>query len=189
MLTKEFHKTTTAYASFTTVKSKRIESIDLLRGIVMIVMVIDHVRDYFHHDAFIYDPTDLTHTNTFLFFTRWITNYCAPVFVFLAGISAYLYGAKKSKRELSFYLITRGSWLVFVEIFILSLEKTFNPSYPIVTLQVIWATGISMIILSLIIYLRRPFILLIAITLIAAHNFLDKVHVRGTASSSFIWSI
>src|SRR3954463_2178976 len=128
MLAKEPGKATIVYPSFTIVKRNRIESIDLLRGIVMIIMVIDHVRDYFHRDAFIYDPTDLTHTNAFLFFTRWITNYCAPVFVFLAGISAYLYGAKKSKRELSFYLLTRGSWLVFVEIFILSLEKTFNPS-------------------------------------------------------------
>src|SRR5712675_2424835 len=108
-------------------KSKRIESIDLLRGIVMIIMALDHVRDYFHYDAFIYDPTDLTHTSGFLFFTRWITHFCAPVFVFLAGISAYLYGAKKTRKELAAYLLSRGLWMVLVELFIISLGRTFNP--------------------------------------------------------------
>src|ERR1700748_1001943 len=85
---------------FPEINRKRIESIDLLRGIGMIIMALDHVRDYFHYDAFFYDPTDLTRTNCFLFFTRFITHYCAPVFVFLAGVSAYLYGAKKTKKEL-----------------------------------------------------------------------------------------
>src|SRR3954452_23117918 len=90
-----------------TVKAKRVESIDLLRGIVMIIMALDHVRDYFHYDAFLYDPTDLTRTNALLYFTRFITHYCAPVFVFLAGISAYLYGLNKSRKELCTFLFTR----------------------------------------------------------------------------------
>lgn len=84
---------------FKILKRNRIESIDLLRGIVMVIMALDHVRDYFHHAAFLYSPTDLTQTNAFLFFTRFMTHNCAPVFVFLAGISAHLYGAKKGKRE------------------------------------------------------------------------------------------
>src|SRR4051794_2349573 len=87
-----------------TVRSQRIDSIDLLRGIVMIIMALDHVRDYFHHDAFLYDPTDLAKTSLPLFFTRFITHYCAPVFIFLAGISAYLYGLEKRKKELCFFL-------------------------------------------------------------------------------------
>ena len=137
---------------------KRIESIDLLRGAVMIIMALDHVRDYFHRDAFLYDPTDLHRSNAFLFFTRWVTHYCAPIFVFLSGISAYLYGQKKSRKELSVFLFTRGIWLVLLEMFVVTLAWTFNPAYPIHNLQVIWAIGISMLVLSAIIYLDRRLI-------------------------------
>lgn len=135
-------------AVYKTRKTKRIESIDLLRGVVMIIMALDHIRDYFHASAFLYNPEDLSQTSVLLFFTRWITHFCAPVFVFLAGISAYLYGSKRSKKQLSFLLFTRGLWLVFAELFIVTLEWTFNPSYPIFNLQVIWTIGISMIFLS-----------------------------------------
>jgi uncharacterized membrane protein len=155
----------------------------------MIIMALDHVRDYFHKGAFLYDPTDLTQTNVILFFTRWITHYCAPIFIFLAGISAYLYGARKSKRELSFFLFTRGIWLVLVELFVLSLFRTFNPTYPYFNLQVIWAIGISMITLSLLIYMNRRSILLTGILLIAAHNLLDNVHVTGNGMLSFLWAV
>ena len=170
-------------------KYKRIESIDLLRGIVMIIMALDHVRDYFHYDAFFYGPTDLSQTNTALFFTRWITHFCAPVFVFLAGTSAYLYGMKKSKKELSFFLWTRGIWLVLVELFIISLLRTFNPSYTYLNLQVIWAIGISMIALSAIIYMNSRIILLTGVLLIVAHNLLDNVHVTSNSLPAFFWSL
>jgi uncharacterized membrane protein len=181
----------TAPASFAkpASKAKRIESIDLLRGIVMIIMAIDHVRHFFHHDALLYEPTDLGQTSVVLFFTRWITHFCAPIFVFLAGVSSYLYGINKSRKELAYYLFSRGLWLVFVELFIISLEQTFNPSYPVVVLQVIWATGISMMVLSGLIYLKRPFILAIAILLIVGHNLLDNIHVPGTGLTAFTWSV
>src|ERR1044071_7379753 len=107
-------------------KTKRVESIDVLRGIVMIIMAIDHTRDYFHYDAFVFAPEDLTRTSVILFFTRWITHFCAPVFVFLAGVSGYLYGVNRTKKELSFFLLTRGLWLIFIEVFVLVLIKTFN---------------------------------------------------------------
>lgn len=169
--------------------SKRIQSIDLLRGVVMIIMALDHVRDYFHKDAFLYNPTDLAHTSIPVFFTRWITHYCAPVFVFLAGISAYLYGAKKSRWELAYYLFTRGIWLVLVEIFIISLAWSFNPSYRLINLQVIWVIGISMIVLSGMIYMNRSFIMVTAVVLIAGHNLLDTVHVQGTGAGAFLWHL
>jgi uncharacterized membrane protein len=183
------YRATNSLSAPESIRSKRIESIDLLRGIVMIIMALDHVRDYFHYDAFLYSPTDLNKASIFLFFSRFITHYCAPVFVFLAGISAYIYGSKRSKRELSFYLLTRGLWLVFAEFFIITLGWTFNPSYPIFNLQVIWAIGISMILLAAIIYIKRLYILLTAVLLIAAHNLLDSTHVQGTGIANFLWSI
>jgi uncharacterized membrane protein len=177
-----------SFGTFTAVKNKRLNSIDLLRGTVMIIMALDHVRDYFHKDAFLYSPTDLTQTSVVLFFTRFITHYCAPVFVFLAGVSAYLYGAKRSKRELAFFLFTRGLWLVIAEIFIVTLGWTFNPTYHIVNLQVIWAIGISMIVLSALVYLDIRYILLVGLLIIAGHNLLDTIHVPGTGLSSVLWT-
>src|SRR5882724_10632310 len=172
-----------------TVKTKRFESIDLLRGAVMIIMALDHVRDYFHSSAFLYSPTDLTQTSAPIFFTRFITHYCAPVFVFLAGISAYLYGAKRSRKELSFFLLTRGIVLVIAEVLIVTLGWTFNPSYPVIILQVIWAIGISMIVLSALVYLDKRLILLTGLLLVFAHDLLDTVHVPGTGASSVLWSL
>jgi uncharacterized membrane protein len=169
-------------------RTKRIGSIDLLRGIVMIVMVLDHVRDYFHGSAYLYTPTDLEHTSVPIFFTRWITHFCAPVFVFLAGVSAYLYGAKRTRAELSFFLFTRGLWLVLAELFIVTLGWTFNPFYAIYILQVIWATGICMIVLSAMVYLDKRVILLAGVLLVAAHNLLDGIHVPGTGPASVAWS-
>src|SRR5690349_2029907 len=94
----------------------RIESIDLLRGLIMIVMALDHVRDYFHAGAFINDPLDLNTTTPVLYFTRWITHYCAPLFMFLSGASASLVGQRKGKAYLTRFLITRGLWLIFLEL-------------------------------------------------------------------------
>ena len=89
--------------SETIIIKNRIQSIDLLRGLIIVIMALDHTRDFFHADAMVYDPTDLSKTNVLLFFTRWITHYCAPVFMFLAGTSAYLVGLRKSKKELYFF--------------------------------------------------------------------------------------
>jgi len=104
----------------------RVQSIDIVRGIVMIIMALDHVRDYFHNDAFLHDPVNPATTTPILFFTRWITHFCAPVFIFLAGTSAYLSGKRKTKAELSSFLVKRGFWLIFIEIVVINLA---NVSY------------------------------------------------------------
>jgi Predicted membrane protein len=170
-------------------KTERVTSIDLLRGTVMIIMAVDHVRDYFHNSAFLYDPTDLKHTTVPLFFTRWITHFCAPIFVFLAGVSANLYGSKRSKKELSWFLFSRGLWLIFAEMFIITLEWSFNPSYHYFFMQVIWVTGFSMMLLSGLVYLNSYIILITGLVIILTHNLLDGVHVSGNGLEAFLWSL
>jgi uncharacterized membrane protein len=155
----------------------------------MIIMALDHVRDYFHAYSYINDPTDLQHTSVPIFLTRWITHFCAPTFMLLAGVSACLYGAKNGRKALSGFLFTRGIWLVFVELFIITLFWTFNPHYPAFILQVIWAFGISMMALSLLIHLPRTVLLPLGIILVAGHNALDNVHVSGDGPAAFLWSV
>src|SRR5580765_4950700 len=107
---------------------QRIYSLDILRGAVMIIMALDHVRDFIHAPAFVHDPLDLATTTPLLFFTRWITHFCAPVFVFLAGTSAFLQSQRKSKSELSSFLIKRGLWLIVIEVIVITFGWSFNPS-------------------------------------------------------------
>lgn len=153
----------------------RIESIDILRGIVMVIMALDHVRDYFHYDANLHNPLDIASTTPMLYFTRWVTHFCAPVFVFLSGISVYLQSLRKTKAELSSFLIKRGLWLIFVEVAIISFGWTFNPSYHVIPLQVIWAIGISMVILGIFVRLSFNVILATGLLIVLAHNLLDIV--------------
>ena len=154
----------------------RVSSIDLLRGVVMIIMAIDHVRDFFHYESFIFDPLDLEKTNVGLFFTRWVTHFCAPVFVFLAGTAAFLSGQRKSKKELSWFLLTRGVWLVFLEIFIVGFGWGFNIRFPFNAVAVIFALGVCMIALAAIIHLRFKVILALGLLIVFGHNLLDNVH-------------
>ncbi len=144
------------------VTKPRIESIDILRGVVMVLMALDHTRDYFHLGALVNDPTDLATTTPIIFLTRFITHFCAPVFVFLAGTSAFLYGSRKTKPELFKFLITRGLWLIFVEIVIMDFIWFFDISYSTILLQVIFAIGVSMIVLGILIYLPQKAILILA---------------------------
>jgi uncharacterized membrane protein len=166
----------------------RIQSIDLLRGLVMVIMALDHVRDFFHQSGGI-DPTDLTRTNTGLFATRWITHFCAPVFMFLSGTSAFIAGQKKTKKELSVFLLTRGLWLIFLELTIVGFGWSFDLSLEHFGLLVIWALGASMIVLSLLIWLPLPAILLIGLVLVCGHNTLDNVHVTGNSFKALGWEM
>ncbi|MEI9810794.1 MAG: heparan-alpha-glucosaminide N-acetyltransferase domain-containing protein [Bacteroidota bacterium] len=166
----------------------RVESIDLLRGLIMIIMALDHVRDYFHAGAFIYEPTDLSQTNTILFFTRWITHFCAPVFMFLSGASAYLVGKRKGRQALAKFLLTRGLWLVFLELTVVNFGWYFN-FLPSIDFLVIWALGISMIALAGFIYLPLPLVLTIGLIMVFGHNLLDNTHVHGDGALAVLWSL
>ena len=168
-----------------TIEAKnRISSIDLLRGIVMVIMALDHVRDFFHQTAITADPLDIATASPALFFTRWITHFCAPVFVFLAGTSIYLSGLKKSKKALSAFLFKRGLWLALIEIVVMTFALSFNPAYNIIFLQVIWVTGCSMMLMALLIYLPFPVILSIGFLLFAGHNLYDSVLQPAKGSSN-----
>lgn len=160
----------------------RIDSIDLLRGIVMIVMMLDHTRDFVHRDVFQgFDPTDLSKTNVILFLTRWITHFCAPIFVFLAGTGSYLQFARgKSKSDLSRFLVTRGMWLIVLEFTLIRISVTFNVDYRFLgMMQVIWVIGASMIILAALIHLPLRVVGAFGIAMIALHNLLDGFHVAS----------
>jgi uncharacterized membrane protein len=161
-------------------KSKRIDSIDLLRGIVMVIMMLDHTRDFIHYGVFQFDPLNLSRTTTALFLTRWITHFCAPVFVFLAGTGAFLQGARgKSKRDLSRFLVTRGLWLIVLEFTVVRLFAFFNLNPSLLALiQVIFVIGFSMIVLAALIHLPLKVIAGFGLVMIALHNFLDRYPVK-----------
>jgi uncharacterized membrane protein len=165
--------------------ASRIVSVDILRGLVMVVMALDHVRDYWSLTGF--DPLDLTQTTPQLFFTRWITHFCAPVFVFLSGASAWLYRSHKnaSRSELARFLLTRGLWLVLIEITLVSWSWQFI--YQVVILQVIWAIGWSMIALAALVYLPLPAILAVGLAMIFGHNLLDPIAPERFGSLSWLW--
>jgi len=167
-------------------KSARIESIDVLRGIVMVIMALDHVRDYFHQSG---DPLDLATTTPLLFFTRWITHFCAPVFVFLSGTSIYLQSLRKTKKVLQPFLIKRGLWLIFIEIVVISFAWTFNPHYNIIVFQVIWAIGISMVLLGLLIRLPLNVILITGLIIVFGHNLLDIPESAPGFKAGFWWDL
>lgn len=154
----------------------RVDSIDLLKGLVMVIMALDHTRDYFHAPAYFFDPTDPDHTSWFIFFTRWITHFCAPAFSLLAGISAYLVGRRKSKTELSVFLFKRGLWLIFCEVTLVNFAWFFDIHFHTEGLFVLWALGISMLLLSVLIHLQAIAILVFSIVVIFGHDLLDTIH-------------
>lgn len=154
----------------------RIDSVDLLRGLIMAIMVLDHTRDFVHRDALSFDPANVARTFPMLFFTRWITHFCAPLFVFLAGTAASFQEMRgRSKAQLSRLLLTRGLWLIAIELIVLRPLVFFNFHYNEILffLQVIWAIGWSMIVLAAVIHLPRPWIIGLSVAVIALHNTLD----------------
>lgn len=173
----------------TITQKQRLTSIDLVRGIVMIIMALDHTREFFHVDASLFNPTDLTKTTIILFFTRWITHFCAPTFVFLSGLSAGLSLQRKSKKELSWFLFTRGLWLVLIEIVVMRFGFTFQFYYDITFFEVIYTIGVSMITLSVLVYLPQQLVLVIGLLLIFGHDALTAVRLAPGDSGYTLWTL
>jgi uncharacterized membrane protein len=171
------------------VGKQRIASIDIVRGIVMVIMALDHTRDFYHVNNGLFDPTDLTRTYPVLFFTRWITHFCAPTFVFLSGVSAFISKQRRTTKELSWFLFTRGLWLVVLEFTVIRFGLTFNLYYDFIIFQVIWVIGASMLVLSVLVYLPAKTILTIGIVLIFGHNLLDAFRLEPGEPGHFVWAI
>lgn len=168
----------------------RLYSVDMLRGLVMVLMALDHTRDFFSN-SWALDPTDLTRTTAALFFTRWITHVCAPVFVFLAGVGAYLSVSRgKPKPELARFLCSRGLWLVALDLFVVhTIGWWFNVDYHLLYGDVLWALGWSMVALAGLVFLPTWLIGTIGIGMVALHNLLDGVSADSLGSARWLWSI
>jgi uncharacterized membrane protein len=167
---------------------RRVDHVDLLRGLVMVIMVLDHVRAYFSGAHF--DPTDLTRTTPALFATRWITHYCAPVFVFLAGASVWIAGTRRTRGELARFLLSRGIWLVFLELTVISFAWYLSTAWTLGAFaQVIWAIGWSMVVLAGLIYLPRGAVAAIALAMVLGHNMLDGVTPERFGALAPLWRV
>lgn len=168
----------------------RIQSIDALRGLVILLMLVDHAREFVYIHAQVSDPVDVASTPLSLFFTRFAAHFCAPAFIALTGISAWLYGAKAgSARAASGFLLKRGLFLVVLEVSVISFAWWFSFDPPFVSLQVIWAIGLSMIALAGIVYLPRGLILALGLILVLGHNLLDGLAFAPGHPAHVSWAI
>jgi uncharacterized membrane protein len=163
----------------------RLAAIDLVRGLIMVLMALDHTRHFFEPVGVnVRDVTDPA-----LFMTRWITHFCAPLFILLAGTSAFLFGATHGRSALARFLATRGLWLIVIEFTVLRFGWTFDLSFTFFVAQVIWAIGASMLVLAALVFLPRPVIAAFAVTLIAGHNLLDGVKAADLGALAPLWTI
>jgi uncharacterized membrane protein len=169
-------------AEVITVKRARLESVDIVRGAIMIIMALDHTRDFFGIPG---SPTNLATASIALFFTRWITNICAPVFFLLTGTGAWLSLRKRTRPELSRFLVTRGLWLIFLDLVLFRcLAVQFNFDYHTTVITVLWALGWAMIVLSALVHLPPSVVTAFGVIMIATHNLLDSIK-----SANPLWSI
>lgn len=171
----------------------RIQSVDAIRGAIMMLMAIDHIRDYVARSAMQFLPTDLTRTTAPIFFTRWITHFCAPVFMLTAGLGAFFWMSRghHTKAELSRFLVTRGIWLILLEVTVLRLMMFSQVTYRgnIVILLILWAIGVSMISLAALSYLPTRWLAALSVALIVLHNLLDPISAKGFGGAAWIWDI
>ena len=175
----------------TTTPTHRLLSIDALRGLIMIIMALDHVRDFFHADAASFSPTDLTRTTPLLFFARWITHFCLPVFMFAAGMGAFLwYQRRQSKSDLSRFLLTRGIWFILLELTVMQFAYNFNFHWRyLFLLLILWIFGICMIAMAALIHLPLRWLALLSIVIIFFHNLLDGIRPQQFGSYAWAWNL
>ncbi len=170
----------------------RLTAVDALRGAIMIVMALDHTRDFLHIGAMSFSPEDLSRTTAALFFTRWITHICAPVFMFTAGLGAFfrLQRPGTTKADLSRFLWTRGVWLVIVELTIMRLAMNFSldARFPVILL-VLSALGLSMICLAVLVHLPRHVLAIGSLAVVALHNLLDGVQASTFGALAPVWNL
>lgn len=180
---------TAASAPDLVIERQRINSIDIVRGIVMVIMALDHSRDFFHIGGFATDPTNMTSTTPVLFFTRWITHYCAPTFVFLSGTAIFLSLQKKNKKDLSMFLLSRGIWLIVLELIIVRFAILFNFYYDVILFQVIWVIGASMVCMAALIHFDYKALLTIGLIIVFGHNIFDAFRLQPGDSFFGVWTI
>jgi uncharacterized membrane protein len=160
----------------------RVQAIDIVRGLVMVIMALDHVREFWNPT--LVQPENISQTSVGLFLTRWVTHFCAPTFVFLSGTSVYLYARKQPSRgAVSGFLLTRGVWLVVMEVLVVNLILQWQYHYQFVLLQVIWAIGWSMVLLAGLIWLPRWVLTTLAVVVIGGHNLLPTITLKTPADA------
>jgi uncharacterized membrane protein len=167
---------------------ERLQIIDKLRGLVIVVMVLDHVRDFFYVDAFRFSPTNLEKTTAILFATRWITHVCAPTFVFLAGVSVFLRWSRGRRGwPLAAFLASRGLWLITLEVTVVTIAFTF--AWDSAFLQVIWAIGFSMILLGALCWLPPFALLAIGLTIVCGHDLFVGFDAKNLGAWAQLWTL
>ncbi|MFJ3367312.1 DUF1624 domain-containing protein [Pseudomonas sp. NPDC086251] len=174
----------------TIIVAGRLTSIDALRGMVILFMLLDHVRETFLLHRQVSDPMDVAMTEPALFFSRTLAHLCAPIFVLLTGVSAWLYGEKYAgKADVCSFLFKRGLFLVVLELTLVNVAWTFQFPPTVIYLQVIWAIGLSMIAMAVMVWLPRRVLLLLSLAIIAGHNVLDAVHFPIESAMHVPWAI
>jgi uncharacterized membrane protein len=172
------------------VTTTRVPSIDALRGLVMIIMALDHTREFLHASAQVFQPEDLTRTSTVLFFTRWVTHICAPVFFFTAGLGAFFWKSHgRTNAELTSFLWKRGVWLALLDLTVMRYALTFRMTTGIVILSVLWALGLSMITLAFLSRSPIRWLATFSIMVVVLHNLTDSITADRFGSLAWVWYI
>jgi uncharacterized membrane protein len=178
---------TTPVAQWATRARERVHSVDVVRGIIMVLMALDHTRDFFGDLGA--NPTNIATTTVPLFFTRWVTHFCAPTFFLLTGTGAWLARRQRSTADLSRFLITRGLWLILLELTVMRFLWQFNVDYRLTLLTVLWALGWAMIVLGALVHIPVRIVGAIGVVMIATHNLLDGLQPGMFGALQPLWSV